>query len=356
MGKMLPTGKTSLGRVDMNINQVQAEKTPAILTRPSTRGSYAEPTAALIDQLRDRIRQVETAGRIADDNLITSGCRAIDRLLPTGGYSRGSLVQWITAGGAGADFLSLLVARQACEDGGALVVIDPQHQFFPPAAAALGINLDNLIVLQTGNRVRPPSSLANSVLPDVSSTRASQQDLLWAIDQSLRCPAVAAVWGPLAEIDERWFRRFQLSAESSGCLGLFIQPLAVARQPTWAEIQWLVGVPPRLTDGQASAMCEDLPPPHSHSLPHEGLSTPHPPNHFQQVNLQLTRCRGTHTGKTIELTINHITGDVQLAPRDHEHLRRTNTCETNHSGSHDSARAVSLAAQLAHPATGRQRA
>jgi protein ImuA len=299
-------------------------------------------TQKLLDQLRNQIRSVETAGRIDDGVRVSSGCAAIDRLLPGSGYQRGTLIQWLTSGGQGADYLSLLVARQACQGGGALVVLDPLNQFYPPAAAAIGINLDNLIVLRTENLV--------------GSEQELQTDLLWSIDQSLRCPAVAAVWGPLDRIDERWFRRFQLSAETSGCLGLFVQPIQAARRPSWAEVQWIVShvrepngrsaeaiaraVQPakncapdvvarelalgRLKGGTTNgALCAGLPTPHtpdrrSPSSQHQQL----PAHSQQQVRLQLTRCRGTQTGKTVNLSINTITGNVQLARRDHEqHLR-----------------------------------
>ena len=270
----------------------------------------------LITQLREQIRQTETASRVGDGSLVTNGCHAIDRLLPENGYPRGTLVQWISAGGSGADLLSLRVAQQACDDGGALVIIDPQHEFFPPAAAAIGINLDNLIVLrgnklanrrgnqqttkQASTRDRSSGFVASCTPSSTDST--TYNDLLWSIDQSLRCPAVAAVWGPLKEINERWFRRFQLSAESSGCMGLFVQPAAAARQPTWAEVQWMAGAnSPTATTGFTT---DDL-------------------QHSQLVRLQLTRCRGTHTGKAITLAINHITGKVQQARRDHEQQQRT---------------------------------
>ena len=266
-------------------------------------------TQKLLDQLRNQIRNVETAGRIDDGIRVSSGCAAIDRLLPGSGYQRGTLIQWLTSGGQGADYLSLLVARQACQDGGALVVLDPLNQFYPPAAAAIGVNLDNLIVLRTENLA--------------GSEQEFQTDLLWSIDQSLRCPAVAAVWGPLDQIDERWFRRFQLSAETSGCLGLFVQPIQAARQPSWAEVQWIV-----------SHVREPNGPPVE-----AGIS---PTHSEQQVRLQLTRCRGTQTGKTVNLSINTITGNVQLARRDHEHARQKDP--------------LSVVAQLAYPATGRQRA
>lgn len=288
--------------------------------------------SGLLAQLRDSIRQVETASRIDDGSLVKNGCAAIDQLLPEKGYPRGTLVQWITAGGSGADFLSLRVAQKASEDGGALVVIDPLNQFFPPAAAAIGINLDNLIVLRTGSQSPRNTGSTSTTETITGKATASHQDLLWAVDQSLRCPAVAAVWGPL-EIDERWFRRFQLSAESSGCLGLFLQPPAATKRPSWADVQWLVGM--------------------RNSSPTNNL-----PQHSQLVRLQLTRCRGTHTGKTINVAINHITGNVQPARRDHEQHRfinqrfsktkpATGKCPTN---------PLPVVTQLAHPAADRQRA
>ena len=125
--------------------------------------------AGLVAQLRDSIRQVETASRIDDGSLVKNGCDAIDRLLPERGYPRGTLVQWITAGGNGADFLSLQVAKKACEDGGALVVVDPLNQFFPPAAAAIGINLDNLIVLRTGSQ--PSGSARRGTHPQLQRAK-----------------------------------------------------------------------------------------------------------------------------------------------------------------------------------------
>ncbi len=267
-------------------------------------------TQKLLDRLRDQIRSFETAGRVDDGIRVSSGCTVIDRLLPASGYQRGTLVQWLTGGGQGADYLSLLVARQACQDGGALVVLDPLNQFYPAAAAAIGINLDNLIILRTEN---------------LGGTQEEfQTDLLWSIDQALRCPAVAAVWGPLDLIDERWFRRFQLSAETGGCLGLFIQPIQAARQPSWAEVQWIVSHMPE--PGLGCTLGEGLSTPYTP----DRRSLSHPPgqlpaNPEQQVCLQLTRCRGTHTGKTVKLSINTITGNVQLARRDHEqHSRNRN--------------------------------
>jgi hypothetical protein len=151
---------------------------------------------------------------------VSTGCAALDGCLPQAvGFRRGSLVEWFAAGpGDGAGSLALLVARQACLSGGALVVVDPARRFYPPAAAACGIDLRRLVII----RPERPG------------------DLLWAWDQALRSPAVKAVWGWLEAVNDRWFRRFQLAAERSGCLGLFLRPAKYRGDPSWSAVQLAV--------------------------------------------------------------------------------------------------------------------
>ena len=266
----------------------------------------------VLEQLRTQINAVQTQRHAVDDDLVNSQCVAVDRMLPSSGYTRGTLVDWIAPAGCAADFLSLSVASAACKNGGALVVIDPDRQFFPTAAAAMGINMDNLIVLRSAEK------------PD-GHIRAIGQDLLWAIDQSLRCPAVAAVWGPLPKVDDRWQRRFQLSAEASGAMGLFVRPLALARQPSWSEVQWLVS-PSTLSNTTQTEQENDF-----------------------GVRLNLVRCRGTHGGKSISISINTVTGSVRKARSDREHthsIRRSDSNQRN-------PRAVPVAAGVAYPTLGR---
>ena len=271
------------------------------ITSPATGDQAFGSRLGLQDEvlaLQNRIRKAETAQRVGQGKIISSGCDAIDQLLPGRGYSPGTLVQWlvpdllgasnatgvnsgeIPPGGHAADYLSLLAAIEACKDGKSLVVLDPWCQFYPPAVAALGVDMANLIIL----RSQPKGQVKD---------QQSSGDLYWAIDQSLRCSAVGAVWGPLGAIDQRWFRRFQLSAESSGCLGLFIQPAKEAKQPSWAEVQWLVGG----TRARRSRRCSG----------DEFLSN----DRQQRVALRLLRCRGGKAGRSIEVGVDAVTSQVQ---------------------------------------------
>ena len=194
--------KTCHGR-DMNTARTASQTTQTAITSLS----QGRP---LIDSLRHQIRKLETVRRADDSQVISTGCPGLDQHLPNHGNGRGlatgTLTEWLApASGCGAELLSLLAARQATVNGGALVIVDPLNRFYPPAAAAWGINLENTIVLRG-------SSLSS---------------LFWAIDQALRSPAVAAVWGKIDQVSERWLRRFQLSAEQSGAMGMFVRPASV---------------------------------------------------------------------------------------------------------------------------------
>jgi protein ImuA len=63
---------------------------------------------------------------------------------------------------------------------------------------------------------------------------------LWALDQALRCRAVAAVLAWPEKLDGRVFRRLQLAAEEGGGLGLLIRPDAARYDPSWADVRILV--------------------------------------------------------------------------------------------------------------------
>ena len=292
-----------------------------------------------LEALRAQVSAIENERTLDNADTVSGGASVIDRILPTGGYRKGVLVDWIAPTGCAADFLSLKVAKEAASDGGAIVVIDPERQFFPVAAAAMGLPMERLIVLQ--------SSCDAKRVPDARSG-VIDQDLLWAIDQSLRCPAVAAVWGPLPKIDDRWSRRFQLSAESSGCLGLFVRPLSVARQPSWAEVQWLVSPAGEVT----------------------GADKADPNLFFTRV--RMVRCRGSHTGQSILLSINTVTGSVRKARGEHSTGGRRTGGAVRNAAAKISAQArlriqgqsqiqakshsVSLAAGVADSTAGRRRA
>lgn len=221
-----------------------------------------------IEELRRRIARLETAGRTDESPPISCGCNALDALLPDGGVRRGTLVEWLAEeDGTGATTLAVLTAREACRQGGALVVVDGGRQFYPPAAVRLGIALDRLLLIRVDNRA----------------------DHDWAFDQALRCSAVAAAiaWPEslAGRLDGRTFRRLQLAAERSGSLGLLLRPASVRDAPSWADLRFLVEPRP--------------------------LASPQAPR--RRLRVVLLRGRGGAKGRSVELEFDDETHPLLMA-------------------------------------------
>src|SRR5436190_5686311 len=172
--------------------------------------SSVKARETLVSTLRREVARLEMSRPPEDERPISTGSPVLDSLLPAGGLRRGTLVEYLTAGpGNGAGTLALAAAREACQEGRALVVVEnggsagaSPSRFYPPAAVAWGIDLSALLVLRPG----------------------SKADAVWALDQALRCKGVGAVWAACDRLDVRDFRRLQLAAECGGTVGLLIRP------------------------------------------------------------------------------------------------------------------------------------
>src|SRR3954471_12724977 len=101
---------------------------------------------SIIANLARQVQRLEGSYRPACEPLST-GCAALDDLLPDRGFRPGTLVEWLAAAGAGAIGMSLVAAQSACRASKALVVIDPARQFYPLAAANLQVDLARTIVV-----------------------------------------------------------------------------------------------------------------------------------------------------------------------------------------------------------------
>ena len=197
--------------------------------------------AAIVSNLQQKVRVYESASR-ADDNSqqISTGCPEFDQLLPNGGFTRGTLIEWLSAGqGSGAGMLAMLIARQAAQDGGAIVVLD--HPMADPDKS-LGNTAGFGKAFETGGQFHAPALVRWGIdLSRLIVVRAENtKDQLWALDQALRCRGVAAAWISLQRIDARSFRRLQLAAEEGGSLGLLLRPANVRGQPSWSDMQLMV--------------------------------------------------------------------------------------------------------------------
>lgn len=136
---------------------------------------------------------------------VPTGLAPLDEALPHGGLPAGAVTEVFSAlDGGGAMTLACYAARAAASQTRTVVIVDTPGDFYPPAVWRLGILWDRLLVIRPRNTGQA----------------------LWAVDQALRCGAVAAVVAPIPRIDLAASRRLQLAAESGGGIGLLLRPVA----------------------------------------------------------------------------------------------------------------------------------
>ncbi len=223
----------------------------------------------VLAHLWERVQQVYRAPLSPRSEILSTGSEALDLLLPDSGIIHGSLVEWV---GGSSGLLSLLVAKHLCGNDGQLMIVDRQRSFYPPSAAAWGIDLNRVVVIHP----------------------ADAQEELWAYDQCLRSEGVSVVWGCIERLNSHNFRRLQLTAEKGSGIGFLIRPPTALKEPTWADVRLRV---------------EPLP---------SGGTSP-------RYRVKIVHCRGRHangegafvideTGIIHEAQAPHETHHVHLAP------------------------------------------
>ncbi len=159
---------------------------------PAVRGKRAQ-LAELAERLQDRGRR--------NLSYCPSGLSELDRALG-GGFALPGVHELVApASGSPARSIALRVAARAAQARDWIIYIDTSGDFYPPAAARMGVPLGQMIVIRARRTL----------------------DALWVCEQALRCGAVAAVVLTLRNIEPHASRRLQLAAEAGGTLGLLIR-------------------------------------------------------------------------------------------------------------------------------------
>ena len=214
--------------------------------------------------------------------------KALEKIFPHG-LPTGELIEFLHRG-SGCGVLALCLARTASRDGRAIAVIDPEHQFYPHAALALGIGLEQLLVL------RP--------------TRGREE--MWALDQTIRCRGFAAVLWRGKQLQLRHLRRLQLACEKYNTLGLLLRPQAMSHQLTAARTRLRV-------ESIRATGPEAIAPSVPRAISHAHRFVPHNSNNsnsfFLFSRLRIERLRGAHLAASsgIELEIDHENGTFRQA-------------------------------------------
>lgn len=183
----------------------------------------------MIEQLRQRLRALEKPTGIGDGpGVLPLGIAAVDAALG-GGLARGALHEIVAASEAhlpAATGFALALAAHAQ----ARVVWIAEDMALAESGAPYGPGLDVFGL--------PPERL-------LAVNVAHARDLLWAMEETLRCRAVGAVIGEVRDsaVITVALRRLSLAAAESGTLALLLRA-APADEASTAATRWIVGAAP----------------------------------------------------------------------------------------------------------------
>ncbi|MCK6484326.1 MAG: hypothetical protein L6R00_09360 [Phycisphaerae bacterium] len=243
------------------------------------------PSPALLRTLEENVRRIEGGfGRRDQRRHLPTGLAALDAALPGGGLAAGAIHELLSeTDGAGSWTWALWLAARAAEGGlpahagrgassapsrrersppgGYLVWLDGPREFYPPAAAAWGIDPARLVI------VRP----------------ADAREAYWIIDQTLRCPAVAAVIAAPPPMQRAEARRLQLAAEAGGGVGLLLHARPGQAGDSGAVSRWRIAPAP-------SAATET-----------------------RRFRVTVERCRGGAAPPPVLIEVDHVAGLVAVS-------------------------------------------
>jgi len=205
----------------------------------AVRSAIASPTegsSARIEQLRRKLNIVEMATGLAGEcpASLALGIPLIDRALG-GGLSSGALHE-------------IAAAREpeiAAATGFALVLASRSASIASAGRSVLWI-ADDLSLAENGAPYGPGlEGSGNAPEHLVMVAAAHGRDVLWAMEEALRCHAVGTVIGELRarSIDPVATRRLSLAAAAGNTLGLILRTTP-DDTPSAAATRWIIGAAP----------------------------------------------------------------------------------------------------------------
>lgn len=160
--------------------------------------------ADILFQLQKEILQLQGFRYKASDDLIRPVLGPIDHSFPNGIFPFASIHEFLTQSAediaATSGFITCLLSS-LMNNGGVSVWIGPSQSIFPAALKFFNVEPDKIIFINT----------------------KKPKELLWLIEETLKCEGLAAVVGEIAEVTFTESRRLQLAVEQSRATGFLIR-------------------------------------------------------------------------------------------------------------------------------------
>jgi len=187
--------------------------------------------AVIIDQLRKDLLPLQGFKTTLQDALPDTGLGPIKYAFPNAVFPLGAVHEFFyaspedaaaTAGFVAGVLSSLMRSR------GAVIWISATRSIFPPALKSFGIAPDKIIFVEL----------------------KKEKEILWAMEESLKCNGLAAVIGEMPELSFTASRRLQLAVEQSRVTGFIFRHNPRNENTTACVTRWkITSLPGELKDG-----------------------------------------------------------------------------------------------------------
>ena len=160
--------------------------------------------ADIVAQLKKEILPLQGFKPTAGNNSFDGGLGFIKHAFPNVSFPLGAIHEFFCSGSedvsASCGFISGIISA-IMKSGGISLWISSLQMIFPPALIAFGIDPDKIIFINL----------------------KKEKEILWVMEEALKCDGLAAVIADTPEISFTASRRFQLAVEKSRVTGFIIR-------------------------------------------------------------------------------------------------------------------------------------
>src|ERR1700712_3184603 len=183
----------------------------------------------IITRLKLDILPLEGLRGIRSEEALDLGLGVINESFPHGHFPMGAMHEFISPGtessASTAGFIYGL-AGFLMKKGGATVWIGSSRTVFPPALKMFGIDPSRIVFIDL----------------------KKEKDILWAMEESLKCSGLSAVIGEILELSFTSSRRFQLAVEQSRVTGFILRSNPRSLNPNACVSRWQINSLPSLPE------------------------------------------------------------------------------------------------------------
>ena len=183
----------------------------------------------IIRRLKREILPLEGLGNNRSGTAMELGLEFMSDAFPEGRFPLGGVHEMISNGAEAAASTSGFatgILGGLMKNGGAAVWIGKSPILFPPALKTFGIPPDQVIFVNL----------------------KKDKDILWAMEEALKCTSLSAVIGEMAELSFTHSRRFQLAVEQSKTTGFIFRNRPRILTPNSCVARWMIKPLPSISE------------------------------------------------------------------------------------------------------------